>query len=247
MASESDTPELEHAREAILLATLAHVPFDGWSDKALAAGIADAGQREALAKLAFPDGPADLAAYYCAFADRRMVAALDAEAVAEMRIRERIAHVVRLRLAQAEGEREAVAELMTWFAFPGNQPLAAKCLYRTVDAMWRAIGDTSTDFNFYSKRAILAAVLSATVFYWIGDESEAAMDTAAFLDRRIDDVMAFERAKGRAQEWLAELPDPFRILRDVTGRARGRDGAGGGQPGENGGAGGAPGAGSSGS
>ena len=219
-----DAPELDQARAAILRATLVHVPFDGWSDKALAAGIRDAGQRESLSILAFPEGPLDLAEYYSDFADRRMAAALDPDAVAKMRIRERIIAAVRLRLTQAEGEREALKALMTWFTFPAHQGCAAACLYRTVDAIWRAIGDTSTDFNFYTKRAILAGVLAATVLYWLGDESEGAAESFAFLDRRIDGVMAFEKAKGKAREWLAELPDPFRILRDVTARADKGDG-----------------------
>ena len=222
MANEA--PELDQARAAILRATLVHVPFDGWSEAAIAAGIADAGQRESLSVLAFPDGPSALAEYYSADADRRMEAGLDAELIAKLPIRERIITALRLRLTQAENEREALKVLMTWFAFPAHQALAAKCLYRTVDAVWHAIGDTSTDFKFYSKRAILAGVLAATVLYWLGDESEGAASTFGFLDRRIADVMAFEKAKGRAREWLAELPDPFRILRDVTARREKRGG-----------------------
>jgi len=212
----NDAPELDQARMEILRATLTHVPFDGWSDKAIAAGIVDASQRESLSILAFPRGPEDLAEYYSAHADTRMATALDPEAIAKLRIRERILAAVHLRLTQAEGEREALKALMTWFAFPANQPCAVVCLYRTVDAIWHAIGDTSTDFNFYTKRAILAGVLAATVLYWLGDESEGAVESHTFLDRRINDVMAFEKAKGKAQEWLAELPDPFRILRGAA-------------------------------
>jgi len=219
-----DKPELDQARAAILRATLTHVPFDGWSEAAIAAGIRDAGQRESLSTLAFPDGPQGLAEYYSDTADRRMVAGLDLDAIAKLPIRERIIRAVRLRLVQAENEREALKTLMTWFAYPAHQALAAKCLYRTVDVIWRAIGDTSTDFNFYSKRAILAGVLAATVLYWLGDDSEGAVDSEAFLDRRIEDVMAFEKAKGRAREWLAELPDPFRILRDATRHRKKDDG-----------------------
>ncbi|HSR55290.1 MAG TPA: COQ9 family protein [Alphaproteobacteria bacterium] len=244
-----DGPELEAAREAILIAALRHVPFDRWTDKAIQAGIRDAGYRESLSTLAFPGGPKELAEAYCAFADARMEAALDADVLAAMSVRERIAYAVNLRMTQAENERAAVAELMAFFALPGNQPLAAKCMYRTVDSIWRAIGDTSTDFNFYSKRAILASVIGATVLYWLGDESEHSTDTRAFLDRRIEDVMAFEKAKGKAQEIFGKLPDPFRILRDVT-RPRGKpghegDGGGEGTPGAaNGGSGEVPDAGS---
>jgi len=224
-AQAHDGPELGAARQAILEAALVHVPFDGWSEAAIQAGIRDAGRRESLSVLAFPNGPADMAEYYCAFADARMAAALNPESVAAMRIRDRITHAIRLRIEQADQERAAVAKLMAYFALPGNQPLAAKCLYRTVDSIWRAIGDTSTDFNFYSKRAILAGVLGATVLYWLGDESEGCTDTKAFLDRRIEDVMAFEKVKGRAREAFGKLPDPFRIFRDVT-RRPGAPGAG---------------------
>jgi ubiquinone biosynthesis protein COQ9 len=216
-----DAPELAAARKAILQAALVHVPFDGWSEAAIQAGIRDAGRRESLSTLAFPNGPPDMAEYYCAFADARMAGAIDPDQAAAMRIRDRITFAIRLRMEQADQERAAVAKLMAYFALPGNQPLAAKCLYRTVDSIWRAIGDTSTDFNFYSKRAILAGVLGATVLYWLGDESEGCADTKAFLDRRIEDVMAFEKVKGRAREAFGKLPDPFRIFRDVTRRPGG--------------------------
>jgi ubiquinone biosynthesis protein COQ9 len=225
-----DAPELAEARRAILEAALVHVPFDGWTEAAIEAGIRDAGRRESLSTLAFPGGPADMAEYYCAYADARMAAAIDPEQAAAMRIRDRITFAIRLRMEQAAGERAAVAKLMAFFALLGNQPLAAKCLYRTVDSIWRAIGDTSTDFNFYSKRAILAGVLGATVLYWLGDDSEGCADTEAFLDRRIEDVMAFEKVKGRAREAFTKMPDPFRILRDVTRRTGGRTAPGGGAP-----------------
>lgn len=232
-ATAQDGPELAAARQAILEAALVHVPFDGWSEAAIQAGIRDAGKRESLSALAFPNGPADMAEAYCVFADARMAAAINPEQAAAMRVRDRITHAIRLRMEQAAGERAAVAKLMAFFALPGNQPLAAKCLYRTVDSIWRAIGDTSTDFNFYSKRAILAGVLGATVLYWLGDESEGCADTKAFLDRRIEDVMRFEKVKGRAREAFGKLPDPFRILRDVA-RRPGPPGAGPDMPGDGG-------------
>ena len=215
----TDATELARARERILAATLAHVPFDGWSAKALAAGIRDARVSEAAGKLAFQDGLSELAEYYARHADERMLAAIDDAAVARMPMRARIAYVVRLRLEQAAGEREAVRALMSWLALPGNQPLAARCLYRAVDAMWHGVGDTSTDFNFYTKRALLAAVLGATVLHWLSDDSEGFSETWAFLDRRIDDVIGIEKAKGRLKELAERLPDPFRLLRTPPGGA----------------------------
>lgn len=210
-----DPTELGKARESILLATLGHAPFDGWSPEALERGIADSGVEGPLARLAFQGGVGELAEYYSRYADERMLAALDDNALAHMRIRERIGYVVRLRLEQAAGEREAVRSVMNWLALPGNQGAGARCLYRTVDAMWYGIGDTATDFNFYTKRATLAAVVGATVLYWLNDDSEGYAATWSFLERRLDDVMAFERAKARARDAFSRLPDPFRILKDV--------------------------------
>jgi ubiquinone biosynthesis protein COQ9 len=210
------TPEgLADARAKILRAMLVHVPFDGWSAKALDAGIRDAGVGGPLARLAFQDGLAELAEYYARFADERMLAALDDQALGAMKVREKIAYVVRLRFDQAATERDAVRALMNWLALPGNQALGAKCLYRTVDAMWHGIGDTSTDFNFYTKRATLAAVLAAVVFYWLGDDTEGFSATSDFLERRLDEVMGIEKAKARVKEGLAKLPDPFKILKDI--------------------------------
>lgn len=204
--------ELARARERILKTTLGHVPFDGWSAKALEAGIRESGVTGPAARLAFQGGLSELAEYYSRFADERMLAALDAKTIGAMKMRARVAHVVRLRLDQAAAEREAVRRLMSWLTLPGNQGLGAKCLYRTVDAMWHGVGDTSTDFNFYTKRAMLAAVLAATVLYWLDDDSEGFTATWDFLDRRIDEVMEIEKAKARFGEFLKNLPDPFRIL-----------------------------------
>lgn len=215
-----DAPKLETARAAILARALEHVPFDGWTEAAIAKGARDAGVEAGLARLAFPDGPADLARAYAARADARMLAALDAKALEKMRIRERIAQVLRLRLEQAAGEREAVRALMAWLALPGHQGIGARLLYDTVDEMWRAIGDTATDFSFYTKRATLAAVLGAVVLYWLADDSEDFAATEAFLERRLDDVMGIEKAKARARGFLDSLPDPFGILRGGPGRRR---------------------------
>jgi ubiquinone biosynthesis protein COQ9 len=205
--------ELAAARENILRATLVHVPFNGWSKAALDRGIRDSGVEGPPARLAFQGGMDELAEYYCRFADERMLAALDDDAVAAMPMRARINHVVRLRLEQAETEREAVRALMSWLALPGNQALGARCLYRTVDAMWHGVGDTSTDFNFYSKRALLAGILAATVLYWLVDDSEGREATWVFLGRRVDDVLGIEKAKARVRSAISKLPDPFDILK----------------------------------
>lgn len=191
-------------RSRILAATLPHVPFDGWTWNAVARGAKDAGYAEPEAHLAFPEGIREVVTAYSAKLDRRMQAALDARAVelAAMRTRERVAFALRVRLESASGEREAIRRLMAFLALPENYGLGTKLLWSSVDAIWRAAGDRSTDFNFYTKRGLLAGVVGATILYWLGDESEGYADTWAFLDRRIDDVMRVGGLPHRIGAWF---------------------------------------------
>lgn len=208
---------LADARPRILKAFVTHAPFDGWSSRALEAAIRDSGVDPDLGRLAF-DGPGDVAAAYSAWCDARMIEAMEPAALQSMGIRDRITHAVCLRLDQASGEREAVRALMTFLSLPGNQMMSLRLLYRTVDSIWRAIGDRSTDFSFYTRRASLAGVVGATVLYWLSDDSPDYAGTRAFLDRRIADVMKIEKIKGRARKAASQFPDPLRILRNLRGR-----------------------------
>jgi ubiquinone biosynthesis protein COQ9 len=106
-----------------------------------------------------------------------------------------------------------VRRALTVLALPHNVPLSLKLLYETVDQMWYAAGDTATDFNFYTKRGLLAGVYAATTLYWLDDRSPDAADTHAFLDRRLADVMAIPRYGARLREGLERLPNPLRLLR----------------------------------
>ena len=202
--SASYAAEAELRRARILSATLNHVPFDGWSWRSVARGAKDAGFAEAEAYLAFPDGIRDVAAAYSAELNRRMEAALAARAVevAGMKTRERIACAVRVRLESASGEREAVRRLAAFLALPENVGLGPKLLWATVDAIWRAAGDRSADFNFYTKRGLLAGVVGATTLYWLADRSEGCADTWAFLDRRIDGVVRIGGLPRRIGAWI---------------------------------------------
>jgi ubiquinone biosynthesis protein COQ9 len=191
-------------RSRILAATLTHVPFDGWTWKSVALGAKDAGYAEAEAHLAFPEGIREVVTAYSVKLDRRMQAALDARAVelGGFKTRERVAFALRVRLEGASSEREAVRRLVAFLALPENCGLGAKLLWSTVDAIWRAAGDRSTDFNFYTKRGLLAGVVGATVLYWLADESEGYADTWAFLDRRIDEVMRVGSLPHRVSGWF---------------------------------------------
>ena len=205
----------DELREALLLATLPHVAFDGWGQKALMAGARDAGVAPPLALNAFPGGATEMIDYFNSWADRRAVAALEARDLARLKVRERITLGVRLRIEPVAPYREAVRLGLAHLSMPTNLALVGKLVYRTVDALWHAVGDTATDFNFYTKRGLLASVYAATVLYWINDRSPDSVETWAFLDRRIADVMRVPPALSRLGKLADRLPNPFRLLRAV--------------------------------
>lgn len=186
-------------RDALLDAALTHVPFEGMNDRALAAGARDIGMSPALIRVHFPQGGAGLAAAYHRRADDALRRSL-AETPPQGRFRDRISQAVwrRLELVDPELVRAGAATL----ALPQNAALAAQLVWETADVIWTGLGDRSQDVNWYSKRATLTAVISATVLFWLGDDSEGQQDTRAFIDRRIDGVMSIETVKAR----LRKLP-----------------------------------------
>jgi ubiquinone biosynthesis protein COQ9 len=186
--------------DRILDAALMHVPFDGWSDAAFRAAAADAGVPMAEARTLFPRGAVDMALAFHRRADREMADRLRTEDLSAMRFRDRVAHAVRLRLEIVEPHKEAVRRGVTLFALPLYAGDGARALWGTADAIWSALGDTSQDLNWYTKRATLSGVYSATVLYWLGDQSAGHLATWEFLDRRIDDVMRFETMKKQVRE-----------------------------------------------
>lgn len=203
---------LAAARAKILDAALPNVAFDGWTPRLLREAAELAGVPAGEARLAYPGGVLDLVDHFLADGDRRMAEALAHEDLAVMKIRERITHAVRTRIEVDILHREAVRRAVTLLALPTSGALGPRTLYRTVDAIWRAVGDTSADFNFYTKRATLAGVFSAVSLYWFADESEDHGRTWAFLDRRIEDVMRFERVKAGVKSVAVKLPDPLALL-----------------------------------
>jgi len=216
----TETSAHTELRDAILVGSLPHVVFDGWTDRTLREGAVAAGQDAGAAVRAFPRGGIDAIAHFSDWADRRMLAVLEEEAVsfAELRIRDKITRAVRIRLEILEPHREAVRRATSVLAIRGQAALSARLLFRTVDAMWRAAGDTATDFNFYTKRGLLAGVQSSTVLYWLGDESEGQAATWGFLDRRITDVMRIGKAIGRVRgRFNRDGEDPPLALRLAAG------------------------------
>lgn len=205
--------ELERLRDGLLDAVLPHVPFDGWTLTALRRGAGEIGCDMADAHRAFPHGPADMVEFFSRRADRRMVEALAEHDLAAAGMNARVKAAIRMRLEQAAPHREAVQRAVAFLSMPQYAALGAQCMYRTVDAVWRAAGDTATDWNFYSKRGLLAAVFGATVLYWLGDRSEDSADTWEFLDRRLADAGRFGRATGRFRERVSGLARPFGSFR----------------------------------
>lgn len=184
--------------EKLLDAALIHVVFDGWGPETFRAAVADSEVSPALAKVAAPRGSVDLAAAYHKRGDREMVTALGEADLSEMRFRDRIAHAVWLRLQAVD--REAVRRGMSLFSLPHLAPEGTRLLWETADAIWSALGDSSEDVNWYTKRATLSGVIGSTVLFWLGDDSDGFMDTKAFIDRRIDNVMQFEKAKATVRD-----------------------------------------------
>lgn len=195
----------EASKSAILNAALPLAAEDGFNDAVLARAGREAGVGAEMLLHLFPDGAASLVACFSEACDAQMEACLAARDLASMKVRERIASAVLARLDALKPHKEAARRACAFLMLPPNAALGMRLVYQTVDAMWRAVGETSTDFNFYTKRAILGGVYSSTLLRWFNDESEDEGDTRAFLDARIENVMQFEKLKSemraRTKDW----------------------------------------------
>jgi ubiquinone biosynthesis protein COQ9 len=201
-------------REDVLKAALKHVAFDGFTDAVLERAGKDAGgSKDDLARF-FPDGPLSLVEAFSEWADDAMDAALAKQNLSGMKIRERIKAAVWARIDALRDDKEAARRAGAFLTLPPHAATGMKLLYNTVDRMWRAAGDTSTDFNFYTKRMILAGVYSSTLMRWFTDQSEDEAETKAFLDARIENVMSFEKFKADVKERTKDWPS----LSDLLGR-----------------------------
>lgn len=218
-ASESPAPEqgddLAATREAVLAAALPHVAFDGWSDRTLARAVEDAGVNAGLARLAFPRGGVDLALAFHYSRDAALAEALGSADLMGLRFRDRIAHAVALRLELIAEHREAARRATALFALPHHATDGARAIWHTADVIWTALGDTSRDYNWYTKRTTLSAVLSSSLLYWLGDHTPDMSATREFIHRRIDNVMQFEEVKARIRGnplGAAMMKAPQRLL-----------------------------------
>jgi ubiquinone biosynthesis protein COQ9 len=200
-------------RRKIAAAIGEHVAFDGWTDRALQAALTDLGLPADAGWRAFPKGMGEIVAFHLAEADRRLAASLAKTDLSGLRVRERVALGVRLSLEG--GKREAVRRTLLYLALPGHGAIAAKALARSVDTIWRAAGDTATDFNYYTKRGLLAGVVMATTLYWLGDDSPGGEASWRFLDRRIADALRLGTLPTRVSESVRRFAPPFSAVNVV--------------------------------
>ena len=207
---------LEKLRRRLALAVGEHAVFDGWSRAAVDAAARQLGVDPVQARLAMPKSQAGLIALYIQEVDRALEAWFTPERIEKLKVREKIRAIVWRRLEIMGPAREAVRRALAILAMPQNIPLALNMSWRTADLMWRIAGDTSTDFNHYTKRMTLGAVYGSTLLAWLDDRSEGWKETGAFLDRRIDDVMKFEKLKA---EWRGSADSDLSLSR-FLGRLR---------------------------
>ena len=201
---------LDELREKLAPEIAANAAFDGWGDEALTMTADAMGVDPGVAKLAFPNGAVDMIDAWFAHVDRAMIAAVPQ--VVTLKVRERIAALIEARLTTQAPDREALRRAIAVLALPQNLPRAARLGWRTVDTIWRVAGDTATDYNHYTKRTILLGVYGATISVFLDDESEDHVDTRAFLQRRIDGIMQFEKAKAGFLKRTENLPSLSRFI-----------------------------------
>ena len=206
---------LDELRIALAPRIAAAAIFDGWNETALAEAARVVGIDPAVARLAFPGGAMEMIASWVESIDAEMAAAFDPMILAQMPIRERIRSLVWFRLEAVGGLEEALRRALAIQAMPQNLARTAKLGWASADVMWRLAGDTATDYNHYSKRAILAGIYAATLTVFVEDESAGKAETRAFLDRRIEGVMRFEKTKAR----LLRPRERFDVMR-FLGRLR---------------------------
>jgi ubiquinone biosynthesis protein COQ9 len=216
MTELPDDPTLDEVRAHLAPLLPANAAFDGWAPEAVRLSAEQAGIDADIARLAFKDGAVAMIDAWFKSVDHRMTATLPVEQLAAMKMRARITALVWARITIVAPEREALRRALAVLALPQNALAAARMGWRAVDLMWRLAGDKATDFNHYTKRMTLGAVYASTMLALLDDETGDLSDTRAFLDRRIENVMQFERVKA---DWKARA-DHRPSLSRFIGRLR---------------------------
>ena len=204
-------PTLDEIREALAPLVADNAAFDGWKAAARDLSADQLGVDRDVALLALPDATAMIDAWFASI-DRGMVETLPPETLGKMKVREKIAALVEARLDLLALHRETLRRALAILAMPTNVAHGAKLGWRAADLMWRAAGDTATDYNHYTKRAMLGGVYAATITVFLDDESEGQTDTRAFLARRIEGIMRFEKAKAQFLSRTEHRPSLSRFI-----------------------------------
>ena len=205
-------PTLDEVRAALAPIIARNAGFDGWSDTAVHAAADEAGVDRDVAKLAFKDNAIDMIDAWIDSIDMELAHRLPAEKLAAMKIRDRITALLATRLEIMAPDRESLRRAMAIMAMPQNLVRSAKIGWRSADRMWRLAGDTASDFNHYTKRMTLSAVYASTLSVFVNDDSDNFADARAFLDRRIDNVMQFEKVKFQAKQRQEYVPSLSRFI-----------------------------------
>ncbi len=205
----TDASDSIAAKDALLEATLPNVVFDGWS-AALATAARDLSVDPASL---FPGGADEAREWLDDWADRRMAERMKSEDLSLLRLHERVGFALKSRIAVLDPYREAVRLALAGRFSPFGAAKAVRAIYHTVDTIWWEAGDASTDFSFYSKRAILAGIHSASMLYWLSDSSPDSADTGAFIDRRLKDVGQIPVLRRRAEAILGRCRGQAALVR----------------------------------
>lgn len=207
-----DDPTLDEVRAALAPRLARDAAFDGWNKGAIASAANSLGIDRDIAALAFPGGATDMIDAWFGWIDTEMARRLPPEKLGAMKIRARIAALVETRLEIVAGDKEALRRALAILAMPQNIAKGTRLGWRAADTMWRMAGDTATDYNHYTKRALLSAIYAATLTVFLDDDSEGSADTRAFLARRIDNVMQFEKAKAGFLKRRERIPSLSRFI-----------------------------------
>ncbi len=205
-------PTLDEIRLALAPAIGRNAAFDGWSTAAVTAAALEIGVDADVAQLAYKDGAMAMIDGWIDSIDMEVAHRLPSETLSAMKIRQRITALLATRMDIMAPDREALRRAMAVMAMPQNLARAAKIGWRTADRNWRLAGDTATDFNHYTKRMTLSAVYGSLLVVFVNDDSEDFADSRAFLDRRIDNVMQFEKAKAQAKSRSEYMPSLSRFI-----------------------------------
>lgn len=209
--SDTQNPS-EIARAAIFDAAMKHIPFEGWTTKSLRMAASDAGLPEGAEELYFPGGPLELIRYWSEKLDADTAARMASLDLDNMRIRDKVTQGVLARLEAIGPHEEAARRALSRLTLPDAVAQAASQVWASADTIWRGIGDTSTDANYYSKRTILSGVIGSSMLSWLSDTDRDKAKARAFLDARIQNVMQFEKAKWQFKSKTADMPKPAEIL-----------------------------------